>query len=68
MTEAVRGIEQFAMTYLEANRLEIRCDAPMRSAKVAERAGYTLEGVLRKMRRDSTGVLVDMMVYAKVRR
>lgn len=68
MTEAVRGIEQFAISYLEANRLEIRCDARnVRSAKVAERAGYTLEGVLRKMRRDSTGTLVDMMVYAKVR-
>jgi RimJ/RimL family protein N-acetyltransferase len=68
MTEAVRGIEQFAITDLEANRLEIRCDARnVRSAKVAERAGYTLEGVLRKMRRDSTGTLVDMMVFAKVR-
>lgn len=68
MTEAVRGIEQFAITYLEANRLEIRCDARnVRSAKVAERAGYTLEGVLRKMRRDSTGTLADMMVFAKVR-
>jgi hypothetical protein len=29
--------------------------------------GYTLEGILRKMRRDSTGELVDMMVFAKVR-
>ncbi|KOY17445.1 acetyltransferase [Paenibacillus xylanivorans] len=68
MTEAVRGIEQFAITDLEANRLEIRCDARnVRSAKVAERAGYTLEGVLRKMRRDSTGTFVDMMVFAKVR-
>ncbi|KAF4325745.1 hypothetical protein G195_000708, partial [Phytophthora kernoviae 00238/432] len=68
MTEAVRGIEQFAINCLKANRLEIRCDARnVRSAKVAERAGYTLEGVLRKMRRDSTGELVDMMVFAKVR-
>ncbi|WP_440119050.1 GNAT family N-acetyltransferase [Paenibacillus sp. QZ-Y1] len=68
MTEAVKGIEQFAMTYLEANRLEIRCDARnVRSAKVAERAGYTLEGILRKMRRDTTGMLVDVMVFAKVK-
>lgn len=68
MTEAVRGIEQFAITHLEANRLEIRCDARnVRSAKVAERAGYTLEGILRKMRRDSTGTLVDFMVFSKVR-
>ncbi|MGN7412487.1 GNAT family N-acetyltransferase [Paenibacillus sp. SAF-068] len=68
MTEAVKGIEQFAITHLEANRLEIRCDARnVRSVKVAERAGYTLEGILRKMRRDSTGTLVDCMVFSKVR-
>ncbi|MGD0030487.1 GNAT family N-acetyltransferase [Paenibacillus illinoisensis] len=68
MTEAVRGIEQFAITYLNADRLEIRCDSRnVRSAKVAERAGYTLEGILRSMRRDSTGTLVDVMVFSKIR-
>ncbi|MCM3204908.1 GNAT family N-acetyltransferase [Paenibacillus illinoisensis] len=68
MTEAVQGIEQFAITYLNANRLEIRCDSRnVRSAKVAERAGYTLEGILRSMRRDSTGTLVDVMVFSKIR-
>lgn len=68
MTEAVRGIEQFAITYLNANRLEIRCDSRnVRSAKVAERSGYTLEGIMRSMRRDSTGTLVDVMVFSKIR-
>ncbi|MFX3649447.1 MAG: GNAT family N-acetyltransferase [Paenibacillus sp.] len=68
MTEAVKGIEQFAITHLEANRLEIRCDARnVRSARVAERAGYTLEGILRKLRRNSAGTLVDSMVFSKVR-
>lgn len=68
MTEAVQGIEQFAITYLNANRLEIRCDSRnVRSAKVAERAGYTLEGILRSVRRDSTGTLVDVMVFSKIR-
>lgn len=68
MTEAVQGIEQFATTYLNANRLEIRCDSRnVRSAKVAERAGYTLEGILRSMRRDSSGTLVDVMVFSKIR-
>ncbi|MCK6073788.1 GNAT family N-acetyltransferase [Paenibacillus silvae] len=38
-----------------------------RSAKVAERAGYTLEGILRKINQDRTGEWVDMMVFAKVR-
>lgn len=68
MGEAVKGIEQFAIRHLEANRLEIRCDARNRnSAKVAERAGYTLEGILRRTGRDPDGVLVDTMVFAKVR-
>ncbi|WP_337032094.1 GNAT family N-acetyltransferase [Paenibacillus illinoisensis] len=68
MTEAVQGIEQFAITYLNANRLEIRCDSRnVRSANVAERAGYTLEGILRSVRRDCTGTLVDVMVFSKIR-
>ncbi|GGH60921.1 ribosomal-protein-serine acetyltransferase [Paenibacillus silvae] len=68
VTEAVRGIEQFAIMHLQANRLEIRCDSRnVRSAKVAERAGYTLEGILRKVKQDRTGAWVDMMVFAKVR-
>ncbi|PZT55111.1 GNAT family N-acetyltransferase [Paenibacillus silvae] len=68
VTEAVRGIEQFAISHLQANRLEIRCDSRnVRSAKVAERAGYTLEGILRKVQQDRTGSWVDMMVFAKVR-
>ncbi|MGO4528422.1 GNAT family N-acetyltransferase [Paenibacillus sp. 2TAF8] len=68
VTEAVRGIEQFAILHLQANRLEIRCDARnVRSAKVAERLGYTLEGVLRRIKQDRTGVWVDTMIFSKVR-
>ncbi|MFS0869515.1 GNAT family N-acetyltransferase [Paenibacillus xylanilyticus] len=68
MTEAVQGIEQFAIQYLDANRLEIRCDScNIRSAKVAERAGFTLEGILRSVRRDRAGTLVDVMVFSKIR-
>ncbi|WP_342555708.1 GNAT family N-acetyltransferase [Paenibacillus sp. FSL R7-0652] len=68
VTEAVRGIEQFAIKHLQANRLEIRCDARnVRSVKVAERSGYTLEGVLRRIKQDRTGAGVDMMVFSKVR-
>lgn len=68
VTEAVQGIEQFAITYLQANRLEIRCDSRnVRSAKVAERAGYTLEGILRRIKQDRTGAWVDIMIFSKVR-
>lgn len=46
ITEAVRGVADFAREHLHARRLEIRCDARnTRSSRVAERAGFTLEGV-----------------------
>ena len=47
-TEAVRGITAFAFDALGAKRVEIRCD-PLNqaSARVAERAGFRLEGELR---------------------
>ena len=47
-TEAVRGIAAFAFEALGAKRVEIRCDPRNRpSARVAERAGFHLEGELR---------------------
>jgi RimJ/RimL family protein N-acetyltransferase len=69
VTEAVSGIEQFAVRELQANRIEIRCDQTnVRSAKVAERLGYTLEGILRSNSRDVEGdTLTSTKIYAKVR-
>ncbi|MBY0206696.1 GNAT family N-acetyltransferase [Paenibacillus cucumis Kampfer et al. 2016] len=68
VTEAVRGIEQFAIVHLQANRLEIRCDARnVRSASVAKRLGYTQEGILRRIKRDRTDAWVDMIIFSKVR-
>lgn len=68
VTEAVRGIEQFAIVHLQANRLEIRCDARnVRSASVAKRLGYTQEGILRRTKQDRTGAWVDMIIFSKVR-
>ncbi len=68
MTEAVAGITAFAVGELQANRLEIRCDARnTRSLKVAERLGFTLEGVLRSEMRDVSGELRDTLVFAKVK-
>ncbi|WP_010098356.1 GNAT family N-acetyltransferase [Ornithinibacillus scapharcae] len=69
MTEAVDGITNFAFNELQANRIELRCDLKnVKSRAVAERAGFELEGVLRKEFLDVYGKeLRDTCVYAKVR-
>lgn len=67
-SEAVAAIGQYAVRELQANRLEIRCDARNeRSARVARSQGYTLEGILRRDTCGTDGQLRDTMVFAKVR-
>lgn len=67
-TEAVNGITMFADEYLQANRIEIRCDAiNVRSRRVAERCGFHREGILRNQGVDTSGNLKDIWLYAKVR-
>lgn len=67
ITEAVEGITAFAVRHLNANRIEIRCDSRnTRSARVAERAHFTLEGILRNERLGIDGQLRHTMVFAKV--
>ena len=65
ITEAVRGITGFAFDALGARRIEIRCD-PLnrRSARVAERAGFRLEGELRDFERLPDGDLRNTLVFA----
>ncbi|WFA03572.1 GNAT family N-acetyltransferase [Bacillus sp. HSf4] len=47
MTEALKGLIDFAKNALGAKRLEIRCDSTNhRSRKMAERLGFQLEAVL----------------------
>ncbi|MBI5958666.1 MAG: GNAT family N-acetyltransferase [Chloroflexi bacterium] len=66
ITEAVNGITAFAFEYLHAERIEIRCDARnVRSAAVAERAGYVLEARFHHHARAVDGGLRDTLVYAK---
>lgn len=66
--EAVSRITQFCIEQFQANRIEIRCDARNnKSAAVAKRLGFKLEGRLRKEQRDHTGELRDTLVFAKVR-
>ena len=67
MTETVNALTEMAFQKLDMNRVQIRCQANnWRSASVAERAGYTLEGRLRHRVRDTKGNLTDELVYAKV--
>ncbi|MGH3146677.1 MAG: GNAT family N-acetyltransferase [Rubrobacter sp.] len=67
VTEAVRGISSFAFDALGARRVEIRCDSRnLPSARVAERAGFRLEGELRNNERDMGGTLRDTLVYAMI--
>jgi RimJ/RimL family protein N-acetyltransferase len=64
ITEAVKGLTRFAFDHLNAQRIEIRCDARnTRSAAVAERAGYTLEARLHHQARGVNGDLRDTLVY-----
>lgn len=68
ITEAVDAITNFAIQELQANRIEIRCDSRnIRSARVAERSGFALDGILRKDTCEADGSLSDTMVFSKVR-
>ena len=65
MTEAVKGLIQFAREHLQARRIIIMCDARNRaSASVAERAGLTLEAHTHRDFRDTAGQLADSLLYA----
>lgn len=67
-TEAVRGLTRLAFTALGAERIEIHCDSRNRpSRKVAERAGYRFEALLRAEDRSNDGSLRDTVIYALVR-
>jgi len=68
ITEAVEAITNFAIHELQANRIEIRCDERNKSSsRVAERLGFTLEGILRNDKCDVNGTLRNTMIFSKVR-
>ncbi|CAN5645168.1 GNAT family N-acetyltransferase [soil metagenome] len=65
ITKAVLGITAFAFDTLGARRVEIRCDSRnLPSARVAERAGYLLEGELRNNEVGTDGEPRDILTYA----
>ncbi len=67
VTEAVNGITAFAFEHLHAHRVEIRCDANnIRSAAVAKRCGFLLEGILRHDSLSVDGQLRSTMVFSKL--
>jgi RimJ/RimL family protein N-acetyltransferase len=67
VTEAVNAITAYAFKELHANRVEIRCDAEnIRSAAVAKRCGFLLEGILRHDSIDVEGGLRSTMIYSKL--
>lgn len=67
MTEAVRAASEFGLRVLVAQRLEICCDPRNeRSRRVAERAGFVLEGRLRNEARTPSGGLRDTLVYGLI--
>ncbi|MNE94807.1 ribosomal-protein-L7/L12-serine acetyltransferase [compost metagenome] len=64
----MQAITDYAVQELQANRIEIRCDSRnVQSVRVAERCGFTLEGILRNDKRDVEGLLRDTMIFSRVR-
>jgi len=62
------ALARLAFGILGARRVEIRMDARNeRSARVAERAGFTFEGLLRQDSIDVAGASRDTRVYSRVR-
>ena len=66
ITESTARIAQFAFETLHARRVEIHVDdRNQKSWHVPERLGFTLEGILRNVARNTAGELRDTRIYAK---
>jgi RimJ/RimL family protein N-acetyltransferase len=67
-SEAVLALARFAFDTLRAQRVEVRMSSHNhKSRAVAQRCGFTLEGVLRRDSLDVNGQPRDTAVYARVR-
>lgn len=65
MTEAVQAVTAMTFQAYQARRIEIHTDERnQRSRRVAERAGYALEGILRNECRDRDEQLRATCIYA----
>jgi RimJ/RimL family protein N-acetyltransferase len=65
VTEVVQALSKMVLETLNAARVEIRCDdLNVKSAAVAERCGYRLEGILKNNERNAKGELRSTRIYA----
>jgi RimJ/RimL family protein N-acetyltransferase len=64
VSEAVRAVLDILFGKLNAHRVTIHCsDANLRSSRVAERCGFTLEGHVRENHRDPQGGFEGELIY-----
>ena len=69
ITEGVRALAEHALDALGATRVFLTTDTlNVASWRLAERAGFELEGILRNDRRNLSGGLRDTRVYSRIRR
>ncbi|HSQ17076.1 MAG TPA: GNAT family protein [Anaerolineales bacterium] len=69
VTESVRAALDFVFEHLQAQRVSLCCNATnLRSQRVAERCGFTREGLLRQKRRHPDGSFSDSLIYGLLRR
>lgn len=67
MTEGVRALSDHSLKVLRASRVFLTTDEKNRESwRLAERAGFELEGTLRNERLDLAGKLRNTRVYARV--
>ncbi|MCP5560369.1 MAG: GNAT family N-acetyltransferase [Verrucomicrobiaceae bacterium] len=68
MTEGVKALADYALRDLSANRVFLSTDAEnVPSWRLAERAGFKLEGTLRNERFNLSGRLRDTRMYSKIK-
>ena len=68
ITEAARAVIGWAFGPVGARRLRLECDATnVRSIRVAERCGFTLEGRLRRNHLWPDGSITDTLCYGLLR-
>ena len=69
VTEAAKAALAFVFEHLQAQRVSLHCDETnVRSARVAERCGFTLEGRIREDKRAPDGGFTDTLCYGLLRR
>ena len=69
MTESVRALIKFGFSELNLNRIQIKC-APdnVKSNKIPQRLGFTLEGIERDSEFVREGVFRDANVWSLIKK